>query len=138
GVLGTHVPVVADSEDFVLRSPGPIAAGLILIYGGLLILAARRAVAHPPAALLLATAALGLIAFALPVRSAPHTIRFLTPIYLPVAALAAWAFVAAGRPRRSLVAVLALAGLHLAAGSKLLETWRAADRTEPPFLLVDL
>src|SRR5262249_8200212 len=109
GVLGTHVPVVADSEDFVLRSPGPIAAGLILIYGGLLILAARRAVAHLPAALLLATAALGLIAFALPVRSAPHTIRFLTPIYLPVAALAAWAFVAAGRPRRSLVAVLALA-----------------------------
>jgi hypothetical protein len=138
GVLGTHVPVVADSEDFVLRSPAPIAAGLILIYGGLLILAARRAGAHPPAALLLATAASGVIAFALPVRAAPHTIRFLTPIYLPLAALAAWAFVAAGRPRRSLVAVLALAGLHLAAGSKLLETWRAADRTAPPFLLADL
>src|SRR4029453_1792217 len=78
GVLGTHVPVVADSEDFVLRSPAPIAAGLILIYGVLLILAARRAAAHPPAALLLATAAFGVIAFALPVRSAPHTIRFLT------------------------------------------------------------
>jgi hypothetical protein len=138
GVLGTHVPVVADSEDFVLRSPAPIAAGLILVYGLLLILAARRAVAHPPAAFLLATAALGVIAFALPVRSAPHTIRFLTPIYLPLAVLAAWAFVAAGRPRRSLVAVLALAGLHLAAGSKLLEAWRGADRTEPPFLLADL
>jgi Dolichyl-phosphate-mannose-protein mannosyltransferase len=138
GLLGTHVPVVADSEDFVLRSPGGVAGALILIYGALLILAVRHSGAHPPAGLLLATAVLAVIAFPLPVRSGPHTIRFLTPAYLPLAALVAWAFVAANRPRRSLVAVLALAGLHLAAGSKLLETWRTTDRADPPFVLPGL
>jgi hypothetical protein len=138
GLLGTHVPVVADSEDFVLRSPGAIAAALVLVYGGLLILAVRHSAPHAPAGLLLATAALAIIAFPLPVRSGPHTIRFLTPAYLPIAALVAWAFVAAGRPRRSLIAALALGGLHLAAGAALLETWRTADRGEPPFVLPDL
>src|SRR5262249_10664734 len=76
GVLGTHVPVVADSEDFVLRSPGPIAAGLILIYGGVLILAARRAVAPPPAALPPPPPPPALLPLALPLRSAPPPIPF--------------------------------------------------------------
>jgi hypothetical protein len=138
GLLGTHVPVVADAEDFVLRSPGGVAGLVILIYGGLVVLAARRSGGHPPAGLLLATVALVVIVFPFPLRSGPHTIRFLTPAYLPLAALVAWAAAAGGRPRRGLIAVLALAGLHLVPGSKLLETWRATDRAGPPFLLPDL
>jgi hypothetical protein len=138
GLLGTHVPVIADSEDFILQSPRAVAGALVLLYGVLLVLAVRHAGAHPHAGLLLAAATLAVIAFPFPVRSAPHTIRFLTPAYLPLAALVAWACVAAGRPRRALIAALALAGLHLAAASPLLATWRAADRSEAPFLLPDL
>ncbi len=138
GLVGTHVPVVADSEDFVVRTPGWVAASLILIYGGLLILAARNSGDQAAARLLLAAAALAVIAFPLPLRSGPHTIRFLTPLYLPLAALVAWAFVGSNRPRRSWIAVLALAGLHLVGGHRLLEAWRATDRAEAPFLLPDL
>ena len=36
GLLGTHVPVVADAEDFMLRMPGWMSAGIVLLYGGLL------------------------------------------------------------------------------------------------------
>ena len=71
-------------------------------------------------------------------RSAPHTIRLLTPLYLPVAALVAWAASPRGTSRRAWVLVLALASLHLALGTRLLETWRRTDRADPPFALVDL
>jgi hypothetical protein len=138
GVLGTHVPVVADSEDAVLRRPGAAAATLILIYGGLLILAARRSGGRGSAGLLLATAALTVALFPLPLRSGPHTIRFLTPLYLPVAALVAWAGVGEGRERRGVLAALALAVLHLGGGAGLLQAWRLTDRADPPFGLPDL
>ena len=138
GLLGTHVPVVADSADFVLRAPGWMAAAVVLVYGGLLVLAIRSSTAEGPSGLLLATVALALLAFPLPVRSGPHTIRFLTPLYVPLAALVAWAAVGQGRTRRGLVVVLVLAGLHLSLGAKLLGAWRATDRAEDPFLLPDL
>jgi hypothetical protein len=83
-------------------------------------------------------AALALLAFPLPVRAAPHTLRFLTPFYLPVAALATWGASPRGGSRRAWVGVLSLAALHLGLGSRLLETWRRSDRAEAPFLLPDL
>jgi hypothetical protein len=138
GVLGTHVPVVADSEDFVLHNPGWVAALLVFLYGILLILAGRAAHRGQPAVLLFLAAGLALLAFPFPVRAAPHTIRFLTPLYLPVAALAAWAPSPRGTSRRPWVAVLALAVLHLIGGTQLLETWRSLDRAEAPFVLHDL
>jgi len=138
GLLGTHVPVVADAEDAMLHRPGWAAASLILIYGGLLVLAARRSGGRGAGALLLATAALAVVLFPLPLRSGPHTIRFLTPLYLPVTALVAWAAVGEGRERRGLLAALALASLHLGGGASLLSAWRTTDRAEPPFLLPDL
>jgi 4-amino-4-deoxy-L-arabinose transferase-like glycosyltransferase len=137
GVLGTHVPLVADSEDFVLRHSGWAAAATVLLYGLLLILAGRAAAARSPALLLLLAAGLALAAFPFPVRSAPHTIRLLTPLYLPVAALVAWA-AARGSPRRAWLAVLALASLHLALGARLVEAWRRTARADAPFGLVDL
>jgi hypothetical protein len=110
----------------------------VLLYGVPLILAGRAASARSPALLLFAAAALALVAFPFPVRSAPHTIRLLTPLYLPVAALVAWAASPRGTSRRAWVLVLGLASLHLALGTRLLESWRRTDRADPPFALVDL
>ncbi len=138
GVLGTHVPVVADSEDFVLHAPGWAAGLTVLLYGVLLVLAARAASTTSPSVLYLLAAGLALAAFPFPLRSAPHTLRFLTPLYLPVAVLATWAASPRGTSRRAWVAVLGLATLHLGLGAQLLESWRRLDRAEPPFLLVDL
>jgi hypothetical protein len=138
GLLGTHVPVVADAEDFMIRMPGWQAAGLVLLYGLLLVLAGRAARSGHPSALYLLAAGLALLAFPFPARAAPHTIRFLTPLYLPVAALVAWAASPRGTSRRAWVAVLALAALHLAGATRLLGEWRNLDRAEAPFLLPDL
>jgi 4-amino-4-deoxy-L-arabinose transferase-like glycosyltransferase len=143
GLLGTHVPVVADAEDFMVGPPGWVAAALVLLYGLLLILAARDARWAHPSGLYLLAAALVVLAFPFPARAGPHTIRFLTPLYLPVAALVAWA--ASPRdpatrtaPRRAWVAILALSALQLVGATSLLGAWRTLDRAEPPFLLPDL
>jgi hypothetical protein len=138
GVLGTHVPVIADSEDFVLHAPGWAAGLAVFLYGFLMVLAARAASSRHASLLYLLAAVLALLAFPFPLRSAPHTVRFLTPLYLPVAALVSWAAAPRGPSRRAWVAVLALGALHLVLGWQLLETWRRLDRAEAPFLLEDL
>jgi hypothetical protein len=138
GVLGTEVPVIADSEDFMLRSPGWMAGLIVLVYGLLLVLAGRAATGAHPSVLYFLAAFLALLAFPFPVRAAPHTLRFLTPLYLPVAALVAWGASPRGTSRRAWVVVLALAALHLGTGTRLLDSWRSLDRAEPPFLLPDL
>lgn len=138
GVLGAHVPVVADSEDFVLHPPGWIAAAIVLLYGLLLVLGVRSARRGHPSALYLLAAGLALLAFPFPARAAPHTIRFLTPLYLPVAALVAWAASPRGANRRAWVVVLALSALQLAGATRLLGAWRSLERAEAPFLLPDL
>jgi hypothetical protein len=138
GLLGTHVPVVPDDPTHLVLAPRGVAAGLILLYGLLLILAARRSRASPGARLLLGTAFLALAAFPFPVRSGPDTIRFLTPMYVPLAALVVWAPVAGGHLRRAWIAVLALAVLHLDVATHLLSDWHTRDRAQPPFLLPDL
>jgi 4-amino-4-deoxy-L-arabinose transferase-like glycosyltransferase len=138
GILGTHVPMVADSEDYIVPAPAWAAVGLVVIYGALLLLAARASGTRGGPGLLLAAAGLALLAFPFPIRSAPHNLRFLTPLYLPVLGLVVWTFAAEGKVRRAWLAVLALAALHLAGGARLLEAWRSADRAQAPFLLPDL
>jgi hypothetical protein len=138
GILGTHVPMVADSADFIVAAPAWAATALVLLYGSLLFLAVRASGARGGPGLLLAAAGLALLAFPFPVRSAPHNLRFLTPLYLPVLVLVVWTFAAQGRARRAWVVVLSLCCLHLTASTRLLEAWRTTDRTEPPFLLPDL
>jgi hypothetical protein len=137
-VLGTHVPVIADSEDFVLHAPGWRAGLTVLLYGFLLVLAGRAARARHAAALLFLAASLALLAFPFPLRAAPHTIRFLTPLYLPVATLVAWAAAPRGGSRRAWVAVLSLSALNLLGATQLLQAWRTMDRGEAPFALPDL
>jgi hypothetical protein len=138
GLLGTHVPLVADDPVHVVPAPRWAAAALVLVYGVGLVRAAQASGGRPAARLFLAAAALGLVLFPFPARSSPDSIRFLTPLYLPIAALVAWGPVARGRLRRSWIVVLALCGLHLAGATRLLAAWRAADRAAAPFLLPDL
>lgn len=138
GLLGTHVPVVPDDPDHVVHAPPWVAAALVLVYGVGLVRAARISAKSAAAPLLLGAALLGLLAFPFPIRSSPAAIRFLSPLYLPIAALVVWAPVAGGRIRRSWIVVLALCSLHLAGATRLLAAWRGADRARAPFLLPDL
>ena len=66
GVLGTHVPVVADAEDFVLYHRGWAAALTVLLYGLMLVLAGRAVTSRSPALLLFAAAALALAGLPVP------------------------------------------------------------------------
>lgn len=136
GLFGTHVPVVADDAEHVVGPPPAAAILLVAVETLLLIVAVRYARKHPAALLLLAAAALALAAFPFPLRSAPHNIRFLTPMALP--ALVLLVAPLAARPRRAAVVVLALACVHLLGGNRLLAEWRRLDRADAPFLLPDL
>ena len=136
GLFGTHVPVVADDALHVVGLPVAAALLLALLETLLLVLAARSARGSPMALVLFAAALLALLAFPFPLRSAPHNIRFLTPMALPALVLLVWPV--AERPRRAAVVVLALTSLHLLGGMRLLTEWRRLDRAEAPFLLPDL
>jgi hypothetical protein len=138
GLLGTHTPLVPDDPVHVVRAPRAAAAALVLIYGVGLVLAARRVRRRPVVAVLLASAAASVLAFPLPLRSGPETIRFLTPAWLPLAAVIAWVALRAESARRAWIVVLVLAALHLSSAYALLREWRAADRARPPYLLPDL
>ena len=144
GLLGTHVPLVADDAEHVLEASGFAAAAIVVAYGIALVFAARRAgragadEGSVRARLLLAAAGLALLAFPFPLRSSAASIRFLTPAYLPVIALVTWAAVAAGGRRRAWTLVMVLAAAHLFTARRLVDTWRVTDRAAPPFLLVDL
>ncbi len=138
GLLGTHVPLVADDPLAIVLTARPIAAALVLIYGVGLIAAVRSAKSSPAARLLLATALLVVAVFPLPLRASASTIRYLTPLYLPVAVVVVWAAVQRAGLRRAWVLVLALAVGHLVGGQRLVRAWRQADRAAAPFLLPDL
>jgi hypothetical protein len=137
GLLGSHVPMVADDPEFIVWSPRLVAACAIFIYGAGLVFAARS-VHDPRVALLFGAAGLTLLAFPFPLRSGPASLRFLTPLYLPVVALIAWVAFTRAPARRAWLVVLALCGLHLAGRTRLLAAWRSADRRAAPFLLPDL
>jgi hypothetical protein len=138
GVLGTHVPIVADDPEFLVFPPGWVSGALVLLYGLGLVLAARSLKKRSGAGLLFVAAGLAVLAFPIPARSGPASFRFLTLVYLPVAVLVAWAPLALSTLRRAFIMVLALAALHLIVASSLLVAWRQSDRAKPPFLLPDL
>ena len=136
GILGSHVPLIADDARYLVRPPWAARGALGVLDALLLALAVSRARSNPAALLLVAVAGLALVAFPLPLRSSPDTIRFLTPMALPVLVL--MASVAAERPRRAALVVLTLATLHLLGALPLLAEWRRLDRAAPPFQLPDL
>ena len=136
GLLGTHVPMIADDPEHVVRAPGVITVLIALAYG--LVLAVALARREPKAGLLLGAFALALLFFPFPSRSGPETIRYLTPVYLPLAALVGLAASATANDRRGVGVALAFASLHLVAGTRLLDAWRTTARADPPFSLPDL
>ena len=146
GLLGTHVPLLADDAEHLVTASSLVAALVVVVYGLGVVVAARRAWRASSAEdggaararVLLAAAALALIAFPFPLRASPSSVRFLTPAYVPVIAVVMWGAAAAGGRRRAWTVALVLAAAHLATGARLLAAWRAADRAAPPFLLVDL
>lgn len=138
GLIGTHVPWVADNAYSLVFAPTIVSGALVLLYGGLLLLAVQTSRFRGAAGLLLAAAALCVIAFPFPLRANASAIRFLTPAYLPIAAAICWAVVFRAGARRAVAIVLVLAGLHLVVGARLLAAWRTADRAQEPFLLPDL
>jgi 4-amino-4-deoxy-L-arabinose transferase-like glycosyltransferase len=138
GLLGTHTPLVADDPDHLVRRSTIASVALLALWALGLALAARGAREHRPTWPLLAVIAAALVAFPFPLRSGPSTIRFLTPIFVPLAALLAWGAVTRLRPRTAWSLVLAIAALDLAGGARLLAAWRGADRAAPPFALPDL
>jgi hypothetical protein len=138
GLIGTHVPILADDPDHVVEVPGVIAAVLGVAYVVVLLAAAGRARQTPNAWLLFLAVALALLIFPFPARSGPETIRYLTPVYLPLAALVGLAASATATERRALGVTLALVSLHLVGATRLLAAWRATDRADPPFSLPDL
>jgi hypothetical protein len=142
GLIGVHVPVVPDDPRFAVDAPLWGAGGLVLLYAGGLVMAARASRGRGAPALLLGAVALTLLAFPFPVRSGGHTVRYLTAAYLPWVALVAWAPLAGrdgpGATRRAWVFVLALSCLHLVSGAPLLAAWRTLDRAARPFLLANL
>src|SRR5262249_17027955 len=138
GLLGTHVPLVPDEPRYMVNAPAGVAAALVLVYGLLLILAARRSHASDGAKLLLAAAFLALAAFPFPVRSGPDAIRFLTPLYVPLLVVGGGPAALSGRGRRAWFGVPGLAALPLGVARRLSPEWPARARAEPPFLLPNL
>jgi hypothetical protein len=137
GLLGGHVPMIPDEGSHLVAAPGWVTALLVVVYLGALVLSVRGARLSSPESVLLGAAALALVAFPLPVRSGPNTIRFLTPAYVPLLAVVVARAARAG-PRRAWLLALLLANLHLAGSVRLLGAWRATDRAAQPFLLPDL
>jgi 4-amino-4-deoxy-L-arabinose transferase-like glycosyltransferase len=137
-LLGTHAPWLADDPDHVVFAPRAAAAGLVLLYGGGLVLALRLFKRSPAVSLLLLSVALVVLAFPLPLRSGPSAVRFLSLAYLPLAVLVIGTVAILSTVRRAWLLVLALASLHLLGARPLLAAWRSADRAQAPFLLPDL
>jgi 4-amino-4-deoxy-L-arabinose transferase-like glycosyltransferase len=138
GLLGSHAPLIADDVGHVVWTPFPIPWLLALAYLVVASMAFRRARGSAEVALVLGALVLGILLFPFPARSGPETIRYLTPLYLPLVALVGLAAAAWGSSPRALAVALAFASLHLVCATRLLAAWRATDRAQPPFSLPDL
>ncbi|HET7294154.1 MAG TPA: hypothetical protein VFM88_17130 [Vicinamibacteria bacterium] len=134
-LLGAGAPVVPDLERR-LDAPPWLAIPSVLLWIGM---AARGATIGRRSAagrLALAAAALTVVFFPIPLRSHAHTVRFLTPLYVPLAAVVGAAAAARGPAAR--YALAGMLAVHAAGAGQLLGAWRAADRTRAPYNTPDL
>ena len=133
-VLGLWSPLTADEAERTVAAP--LAARVLLAAGWLAAAATgwvflRR---RPIGAMLAGAIVLTVVAFPFPVRSEPYTVRFLTPIVVPLAVLAAAGVVRMAGPPRAWLLVAPLCALQLWTGARLLAEWR---RSGPEALVPD-
>jgi hypothetical protein len=133
GVLGAHAPQVADEPLQIPAAPWAVAL-LVLVYGGCVAAALLRARRDRATRVALAAAGLALVAFLFPLRSGVSKLRFLTPLYMPIAALAA--ATPGRRARYAVVGALMIA--HASGQRALLANWRSLDPQHPPWGVTDL
>lgn len=137
-LFGAGAPWLADLAEPVASTPEPAAAALLALELGCFLLACASLRRSSASWTFFATLALSLAAFCVSRRAGPSDVRFLAPLYLPAAALAAWGLSTRLRASLATACVAAIALLNLAGGSQLLAAWRSADRAEAPFHLPDL
>jgi hypothetical protein len=123
-VLGAWSPLTADEAERTVAAP--VAVRVLLAAGWL-----ASAIAgwtslrgRPIAALLAGAIVLTVVAFPFPVRSEPYTVRFLTPIVIPLSVLAAAGAVRLAGTARAWRVVAPLCGAQLLAGVLLYSEWR--------------
>jgi hypothetical protein len=124
-LVGAHTPVTADEAERVARPPRAIALVVIVLAAAGLVFGLRHG-ARPAAWLFAAVIAACVALFPFPVRSAPHTVRFLTPAVLPLLALVAAGATARFGRRRGILAAAVLAALQLAGAARLFGAWTSA------------
>jgi hypothetical protein len=133
-VLGLWSPLTADEGERTVAAP--VIVRVILALGWLAAAAAGWSVlrGRPIAAMLAGAIVLTILAFPFPVRSEPYTVRFLTPIVVPLAVLAAAGAVRLAGPARAWLVVAPLCALQLWTSARLLAEWR---RSGPEALVPD-
>lgn len=124
GLIGARVPLTADDPQQGVGLSWGGTALLALLYATGLAAAVGAARRQPRAALLLACLGLVVAAFPFPLRSGPETLRFLTPAYVPLAALVVFAAAAGERPLRAWTVALSLSIWQLLPLTQLLAEWR--------------
>lgn len=120
-LVGGRTGAVADiDQEIVSAAWVRLLLAVVYTVSALSALGCRR---RSAALMLWAVVAATTLVFPFPLRSDPSAVRFLTPAYVPLAALAA-----AGSARRSAGTAWALAallaGLHLLPAPKLVASWR--------------
>ena len=138
GLLGIALPATPDDPEPIVHAPRWAGALLAVFYGISLVHAMWRLRRNGTAALLGACMVLGVVGFLVSLRSAPTTVRYLTPVYLPLAVLALWPHALDGGRRRALILALGVASLHLVGSARLLSAWHELASAAPPFGVPDL
>jgi hypothetical protein len=129
-LVGGHVPVTADDPGTPIGRPWPSSVAVSVIYVLTLFWGLRHGRAK--AWLLAAAACSVLLAFPWPLRSGPETIRFLSPAFLPLAAIAALGISTRTSRRMALAMTATLLTLNLSLTLRLLQDWRASARRQEP------
>ena len=137
GLLGAHVPVMADTLRQI-DAAMPVALAIAFAYAISLGLALRAARRSAGARVLLGACVLALVVFVIPARSGIYKTRFLTPLYLPLTVLVAWAWTVSVRRSRIALPLAVLAGLNLVGAAQLRAAWHAADATQLPLGFPDI
>jgi hypothetical protein len=103
-LLGAWSPLTADEAERTVAAPTALRVVLIAGWLAAAIAGWTSLRGRPIAALLAGSVVLTLAAFPFPVRSEPYTVRFLTPIVIPLSVLAARGRRAPGGARARLAA----------------------------------